>query len=85
VQGKTLVQGKIKKKLKTNAQTRVGVKQFVSDTQAEMRRVSWPGKETVISATIIILVIVFFLTVFVSMVDVGFSRVLFFLKTMVRA
>ncbi|MFC1771252.1 preprotein translocase subunit SecE [Candidatus Margulisiibacteriota bacterium] len=81
-----LVKEKTKKKIDTKLkvnnkkQERVGIKRFINDTQAEMRRVTWPKKKEVMDATGIILMIVIFLTVFVSVVDVSFSRILFLLK-----
>jgi preprotein translocase subunit SecE len=54
--------------------------QFARDTRAELQKVTWPSRQVVIKATLIILFIVAFTTVLVGSVDILFARLIFLLK-----
>jgi preprotein translocase subunit SecE len=45
-------------------------KQFVEDTKAELKKVSWPTKHKVIQSTLVVLVVVIVMTMVVSLLDV---------------
>ena len=48
---------------------------FVEDTKAELKKVTWPDRKTVVSSSIVIVFIVAFSTLFVTGVDYGLSKV----------
>ena len=55
-------------------------KQFYLDVRSEMRKVSWPGRQEVISTTTIVILAVVFFGAYLGVVDVvlgaGISRLL---------
>jgi preprotein translocase subunit SecE len=57
-----------------------GIKEFVQGVQVEMRRVTWPDREQLRNATIVILVFVLILSVVIGAMDAFFS---WFIKMMV--
>ncbi|MFH1752700.1 MAG: preprotein translocase subunit SecE [Candidatus Omnitrophota bacterium] len=52
---------------------------FVNEVKAELKKVSWPSRDELISSTIVVLVAVALLSVFVGICDLIFSRVINFL------
>ena len=42
---------------------------FYTDFKYELSRVSWPGRETIVRATIVILIITFLSVLYVAMID----------------
>ena len=52
------------------------IRQFLREVRGEMEKVSWPGREEVQAATIVIIVLVILLAVFIGGVDFVVSRVL---------
>ena len=44
-------------------------KQFYLDVRNEMKKVSWPSRQEVISTTIVVVVAVFFFGIYLGMVD----------------
>jgi preprotein translocase subunit SecE len=52
------------------------IRQFLREVRAEMEKVSWPGRQEVQAATIVILALVVLLAVFIGAVDFVVSRVL---------
>jgi preprotein translocase SecE subunit len=76
-----LVKEKKQKKIVSVSQKkRAGAKTFFQDLQVELKRVHWPDRKTVANATVVILIIVLFITVFVASIDVFFSKAIFSLK-----
>lgn len=57
------------------------VKEYVSETKLEMKKVTWPDRASVARASIIILVIVVLTTLYITGVDILFSRLFSFLRT----
>lgn len=57
-----------------------GIREFVQGVQVEMRRVTWPDREQLRNATIVILVFVLILSVVIGLMDAFFS---WFVRTMV--
>jgi len=57
-----------------------GIREFVQGVQVEMRRVTWPDREQLRNATIVILVFVLILSVVIGLMDAFFS---WFIRTMV--
>ena len=48
----------------------VRAKQFYLDVRSEMKKVSWPGRQEVISTTIVVIVAVLFFGAYLGIVDV---------------
>jgi preprotein translocase subunit SecE len=48
----------------------VRAKQFYLDVRSEMKKVSWPGRQEVISTTIVVIVAVLFFGAYLGVVDV---------------
>jgi preprotein translocase subunit SecE len=55
-------------------------RQFYLDVRSEMKKVSWPGREEVISTTIVVIVAVLFFGAYLGVVDavlqVGIQKIL---------
>jgi preprotein translocase subunit SecE len=51
------------------------MKEFLHDTRVEMKQVTWPTREDVISTTWVVVVTVAFFGVFLWLVDLGVQRV----------
>lgn len=52
------------------------IRQFLREVRAEMEKVSWPGRQEVQAATIVIIALVILLAAFIGAVDFIVSRVL---------
>ncbi|HKW35948.1 MAG TPA: preprotein translocase subunit SecE [Candidatus Acidoferrum sp.] len=50
------------------------MKEFLHDTRVEMKQVTWPSREDVVSTTWIVVVTVAFFGVFLWLVDLGVQR-----------
>ena len=48
----------------------VRAKQFYLDVRSEMKKVSWPGRQEVVSTTIVVIVAVLFFGAYLGVVDV---------------
>ena len=46
---------------------------FVEEVQVEMRRITWPDREQLRNATIVILIFVLILTIIIGIMDTAFS------------
>ena len=57
-----------------------GFKNFLQETKTELRKVSWPKRESVLLTSLIILGIVISLVIFVALVDMGLSRFFLILR-----
>jgi len=51
-------------------------KQFLREVKAELKRVTWPTKKEVIGTTIVVLIMVFFFTVYLYIWDVIFAWII---------
>lgn len=67
--------------VKKTAKT-AGRRNFAEEIKVELRRVSWPDRETVTKASLLVLFIVIFSTVFVSAGDVILVELFQWLKLM---
>ena len=54
---------------------------FVEEVQVEMRRVTWPDREQLRNATLVILVFVMILAIIIGLMDTAFS---WLVRTIVR-
>lgn len=52
----------------------INIGKFVSQVSLEMKKVSWPTKQELISSTIVVLVSTAFLAVFIGICDLVLSR-----------
>ena len=52
------------------------IRQFLREVRAEMEKVTWPSRDEVRAATIVIIVLVLILAAFIGAVDFVVSRVL---------
>jgi len=48
---------------------------FLREVRAELRKVNWPGREQIVSYTVVVLVLTLVLTTFVWGVDEGIRRI----------
>ena len=62
---------------KSRSQKRGGIKVFVEETQAEVKKVKWPHYSLVVRASIFVIGIVIFTTLYVMLLDLGFSKFFF--------
>lgn len=62
---------------KNNAKKNKALK-FFRETKSEMKKVSWPSKEQLFHNTIVILAFVIIVTIVLSLLDVGFEKILSF-------
>ena len=51
------------------------LQEFLHDTRVEMKQVTWPSREDVVSTTWIVVVTVAFFGVFLWLVDLGVQRI----------
>ena len=51
------------------------MKEFLHDTRVEMKQVTWPTREDVVSTTWVVIATVAFFGVFLYLVDLGVQRV----------
>lgn len=49
---------------------------FLKETKAEMKKVTWPGKEQLFHNTLIILIFIIITCLILSICDVGFTKLL---------
>jgi len=53
---------------------------YVKETRAELKKVAWPQRPYVVSATFIILIVLIIVAAFITMVDWGFAQMMLFLN-----
>ncbi len=51
-------------------------KQFLREVKAELKRVTWPTRKEVVGTTIVVLIMVFFFTVYLYIWDVIFAWII---------
>ena len=59
-------------------------KTFLKEVNVEFKKVVWPDKKFIFSATVIVLVIVFASAFYATMVDFGFEKLFQFLSLFFR-
>lgn len=64
---------------KNNAVKKDKALKFFRETKSEMKKVSWPSKEQLFHNTIVILSFVIIMTVILSVLDLGFEKLLSFI------
>ena len=53
-----------------------GAGKFLRDVRVELSKVIWPGKDEVVSSTIVVLVAVAFFALYIGLIDVVFVRII---------
>jgi preprotein translocase subunit SecE len=54
---------------------RTPLPEFLREVRAELRRVNWPGRQQIVSYTVVVLVLTLVLTTFVWGADEGIRRI----------
>ena len=55
--------------------------QFIKEVKSEVKKVSWPSKEELVNATIIVLIAAVVLTTYIASLDMALSKIIqYFLK-----
>ena len=57
----------------------IKIGKFISQVRTEMKKVSWPTKQELISSTIVVLVSTIILAVYIGICDLFLSRIINFL------
>ena len=52
--------------------------EFIKDTRKELRNVSWPNRQELLSTTVVVIVTVFFFGTFLFLVDAAVGRAMGF-------
>ncbi|NLJ87054.1 MAG: preprotein translocase subunit SecE [Firmicutes bacterium] len=53
---------------------------FLKEVRAELRKVVWPNRKELTTYTIVVIVTVAIVSVFISIVDIGFGQLLYLLR-----
>ncbi len=52
------------------------VKRFLHEAKAELKKVTWPTRKQAIATTSVVIVVVIILSAFLSLVDLGLTKVI---------
>ncbi len=52
------------------------VKQFLSESKAELKKVTWPTRKQAIASTAVVIVVVAIISIFLSLVDFGLTKII---------
>jgi len=52
------------------------VKLFLSDAQAELKKVTWPTRKQAFASTAVVIIVVIIVSVFLSLVDLGLTKII---------
>ncbi len=58
----------------SNVKQKKSLLRFFRESKAEMKKVTWPSKEQLIHNTVVILVFIAVVTIVLSALDIGFSK-----------
>ena len=58
-------------------------KSFSTNPKQELKKVTWPNRNTLLKSTILIIVIIIILTIYVAGLDLAFSKLFYFLRELV--
>ena len=56
---------------------------FSTNPKQELKKVTWPNRDTLLKSTILILVIIIVLTIYVTGLDLVLSKLFYFLRELV--
>ena len=60
-----------------------GIKKFLRETKAELKKVTWPTKDQLIHNTAVIIAFIAIITVILSVLDIAFAELFQFLTNLV--
>ncbi len=63
------------RRMEVGAGYRKGV-EFLREVRVEVRKVSWPTRKETVASTAVVLVAVFFIAIYLGLVDLGLSRLI---------
>ncbi len=63
-----------KKKSQPKKSVPARLAQYFRDVRAELKKVSWPGRDRVIASTIVVIIVTLFFTFVVGVMDVIFTQ-----------
>lgn len=63
-----------KKKSQPKKSVMARIAQYFRDVRAELRKVSWPGRDKVVASTIVVIIVVLFFTLVVGLLDIVFIQ-----------
>ena len=75
---KKTIQNKTKNKMTVNRK-----KSFSTNPKQELKKVTWPNRNTLVKSTILIIVIIIILTFYVAGLDLAFSKLFYFLREII--
>ncbi|MDZ4245818.1 MAG: preprotein translocase subunit SecE [Dehalococcoidia bacterium] len=52
------------------------VKRFLDEAKAELKKVTWPTRKQAIASTAVVIVVVIILSIFLSLVDLGLTKMI---------
>ena len=52
---------------------------FYSEVKEELKKVSWPSREQTIGTTLVVVAVVFFITLYLGIIDMGLSKLTTFI------
>jgi len=52
------------------------IRNFLVQTKAELKKVSWPNKNELIGSTVVVIITVIILAVYIGLLDLAFSRLI---------
>ena len=58
------------------------VSRYLRETSAELRKVTWPTRQEAIRLTVIVLIVVTFMSALLGVLDFAFSRVIAFIVSL---
>ena len=56
------------------------ISRFLKEVRAELRKVVWPSRKELTTYTVVVIVTVAVVSVFISLVDIGFGQLLYLLR-----
>lgn len=54
----------------------IQVRQFFREVRVELRKVSWPSRQEYLASTAVVIVLVFIVSTYLGLVDIGLSRLM---------
>jgi preprotein translocase subunit SecE len=52
------------------------IRQFFREVQVELRKVAWPTRKETVASTSVVVVLVFLISIYLGLVDIGLSRLI---------
>lgn len=53
--------------------------QFLSDAKAELKKVTWPARKQTMASTLVVIIIVFVMAIYFSIIDFGLAKLIKFI------